>query len=58
MVQIRKKWINEHNPDYIKSMNYMQKSYDITLLEQIQPYVPAHELSNWKFQYDEVFKRL
>ena len=49
---LRKTWITEHNKDYLKTMQFMQKNYQISILEQIREYVKEEKRSSWKLKYD------
>lgn len=41
--EVRKKWILGHDEKYLKQMQVMRKEFDISLQEQIKPYVPKKE---------------
>ena len=56
MRPIQKGWIKEHNMGYIQRMQYMQRHYNIPLLSQIKPFIPAESQFGWKSKYDQLLR--
>lgn len=53
---LRKKWMMEHNLEYLKLMRSLSMNYDFSIKDQIEPYVPKDSRLSWKLTYEELLK--